>query len=157
MMCTNALGTVEVQISSTKTMIKNAIVSLLEKEHQAFSYMMSRSLRSHSAKEFRVLGNYLEQKIGTFHSIFSRLNEQLDDHAVTTQLTIEAGQNSQESELQYVLKILRMGQEIQTQVKQNIAIDALYVDAPILEELMVSIVEFHEEMCAIIERFLAEV
>lgn len=127
----------------------NALNTVLEQEYALFALMVN---YRHGNENDSTLSVYFEGLYSKFFKIFESVSgiiKNEDGKALPMVVVPEAEWNSK-----LIFEILRVNKNIQAELKNMIAIKALFSNQPEVEEALVSIVETHEEMGALIERTL---
>lgn len=145
----NALGNLEIQSASACAQ-STAINEVLRQEYSLFNLLMNLRFCDYQELTF-----YLEYHLSKFLHIFATLNASIQKQTPEP-LYLQIVPVPTQANEKDLLQALRAGEEIQNYIKRLIAIDALFKTQPEWEEFMVSLVEFHEETCAVIERSLLQ-
>src|SRR5690606_40605449 len=98
------------------------------------------------------LSVYFEGLYSKFFKIFESVSAIIKNEAGKALPMIVVPEAEWDSKM--IFEILRVNKNIQAELKNMIAIKAMFSDQSEIEEVLVSIVETHEEMGALIERTL---
>jgi len=137
---------IEAQAENEKV---NALNAVLEQEYALFALMVNYRHGNENDSTLRV---YFEGLYSKFFKIFESVSAIIKNEAGKALPMIVVPEAEWDSKM--IFEILRVNKNIQAELKNMIAIKAMFSDQSEIEEVLVSIVETHEEMGALIERTL---